>query len=82
MSGSLSHALKCHVSPTVGRLPKIIINAFSALVSPRLIRIVIYYYYICMNYSNGFLVSKETVVLCWWERSKQKFGFIKQVDKG
>ena len=30
----------------------------------------------------GFLVSKETVVLCWWERWKQKFGFIKQVDKG
>ena len=20
---------------------------------------------------NGFLVSKETVVLCWWQRSKQ-----------
>ena len=31
---------------------------------------------------NEFLVSKETVVLCWWERSKQKFGFIKRVDKG
>ena len=29
-----------------------------------------------------FLVSKETVVLRWWERSKQKFGFIKRVDKG
>jgi len=23
---------------------------------------------------NGFLVSKETVVLRWWGRSKQKFG--------
>ena len=31
---------------------------------------------------NGFLVSKETVVLRRWERSKQKFGFIKRVDKG
>ena len=31
---------------------------------------------------NGFLVSKETVVLRQWEGSKQKFGFIKQVDKG
>ena len=30
-----------------------------------------------------FLVSKETsVVLRRWEKSKQKFGFIKQVDKG
>ena len=41
-----------------------------------------------------FLVSKETVVLSRWERSKQKkkkkkkkrskqkFGFIKRVDKG
>ena len=28
------------------------------------------------------LVSKETVVLRRWERSKQKFGFIKRVDKG
>ena len=25
---------------------------------------------------------KETVVLRRWERSKQKFGFIKRVDKG
>ena len=32
--------------------------------------------------SNEFLVSKETVVLRRWERSKQKFGFIKRVDKG
>ena len=32
--------------------------------------------------SNKFLVSKETVVLRRWERSKQKFGFIKRVDKG
>ena len=31
---------------------------------------------------NQFLVSKETVVLRRWERSKQKFGFIKRVDKG
>ena len=31
---------------------------------------------------NTFLVSKETVVLRRWERSKQKFGFIKRVDKG
>ena len=30
----------------------------------------------------SFLVSKETVVLRRWERSKQKFGFIKRVDKG
>ena len=30
---------------------------------------------------NGFLVSKETVVLRRWGRSKQKFGFIKRVDK-
>ena len=29
---------------------------------------------------NEFLVSKETVVLRRWERSKQKFGFIKRVD--
>ena len=32
--------------------------------------------------ANEFLVSKETVVLRRWERSKQKFGFIKRVDKG
>ena len=32
--------------------------------------------------NDGFLVSKETVVLRRWERSKQKFGFIKRVDKG
>ena len=32
--------------------------------------------------NHEFLVSKETVVLCRWERSKQKFGFIKRVDKG
>ena len=31
---------------------------------------------------HEFLVSKETVVLRRWERSKQKFGFIKRVDKG
>ena len=31
---------------------------------------------------DKFLVSKETVVLRRWERSKQKFGFIKRVDKG
>ena len=34
------------------------------------------------NTYNKFLVSKETVVLRRWERSKQKFGFIKRVDKG
>ena len=28
---------------------------------------------------NEFLVSKETMVLRRWERSKQKFGFIKQI---
>ena len=27
-------------------------------------------------------IPKETVVLRQWERSKQKFGFIKRVDKG
>ena len=32
--------------------------------------------------SNGFRVSKETVVMRRWERSRQKFGFIKRVDKG
>ena len=32
-----------------------------------------------INY--GFLVSKETVVLRRWGISKQKFGFIKRVDK-
>ena len=31
---------------------------------------------------HEFLVSKETMVLRRWERSKQKFGFIKRVDKG
>ena len=30
---------------------------------------------------DGFLVSKETVVLRRWERWKQNFGFIKRVDK-
>jgi len=30
---------------------------------------------------DEFLVSKETVMLRRWERSKQKFGFIKRVDK-
>ena len=39
---------------------------------------------VAWNYKdeNEFLVSKETVVLRRWERSKQKFGFIKRVDKG
>ena len=36
---------------------------------------------VCLSV-NKFLVSKETVVLRRWERSKQKFGFIKRVDKG
>ena len=31
---------------------------------------------------DEFLVSKETVVLRRWKRSKQKFGFIKRVGKG
>ena len=31
---------------------------------------------------HEFLISKEPAVLRRWERSKQKFGFIKQVDKG
>mgnify|MGYP006973423650 CR=1 FL=1 len=31
---------------------------------------------------NKFLVSKETAVLRRWERSKQKFGFIKRVEYG
>ena len=35
-----------------------------------------------VNCLFGFLVSKETVVLRRWGRSKQKFGFIKWVDKG
>ena len=35
----------------------------------------------CLNF-NKFIVSKETVVLRRWGRSKQKFGFIKRVDKG
>ena len=35
-----------------------------------------------LNCIYEFLVSKETVVLRRWERSKQKFGFIKRVDKG
>ena len=34
------------------------------------------------NIPNKFLVSKETVVLRRWEISKQKFCFIKRVDKG
>ena len=35
----------------------------------------------CKKNWNEFLVSKEAVVLRQWERSKQKFGFIKRVDK-
>ena len=38
--------------------------------------------FIVNHINNESLVSKETVVLCRWERSKQKFGFIKRVDKG
>ena len=34
-----------------------------------------------LNVGYGFLVSKETVVLRPWGRSKQKFGFIKRVDE-
>ena len=33
------------------------------------------------SFVNKFLVSKETVVLRRWERSKQKFGLIKRDDK-
>ena len=36
---------------------------------------------ISLKLENEFLVSKETVVLRRWERSKQKCGFIKRVDK-
>ena len=35
-----------------------------------------------MELSYRFLVSKETVVLRWWESETWKFGFIKRVDKG
>ena len=38
--------------------------------------------YCMLSLQIEFLVSKETVVLRRWERSKQKFGFIKRVDKG
>ena len=34
-----------------------------------------------LNVVYEFLVSKETVVLRRWERSKQKFGFINSFDK-
>ena len=34
------------------------------------------------SFINGFVASKETVVLHRWGRSKLKFGFIKRVDKG
>ena len=27
------------------------------------------------------LVSKESVVLCWWKSERLKFGFTKQVDE-
>ena len=37
---------------------------------------------LCQESLYEFLVSKETVVLLRWERSKQKFSFIKRVDKG
>ena len=36
---------------------------------------------LCKYLENGFLVSKETVVLRRWE-GEQKFDFIKRVDKG
>ena len=42
----------------------------------------VYCGYLVMFPDDEFLVSKETVVLRRWERSKQKFGFIKRVDKG
>ena len=40
------------------------------------------FYQMMWFFVNEFLVSKETVVPCRWERWKQKFGFIKRVDKG
>ena len=42
----------------------------------------IYLLYLQIVLIIGFLVSKETVVLRRWGRSKGKFGFIKRVDKG
>ena len=42
----------------------------------------IYLLYLQIVLIIGFLVSKETVVLRRWGRSKEKFGFIKRVDKG
>ena len=36
---------------------------------------------VAVFFLRGFLVSNETVVLRRWGRSKQKFGFIKRVDK-
>ena len=70
-----------------------LILKFSAIVSVDLIRVQSYYvlkkqldmlimFHSCVPIvMHGFLVSKETVVLRRWGRSKQKFGFIKRVDK-
>ena len=52
------------------------------MINARDVRFVISSVVSMVNKVNEFLVSKETVVLRRWERSKQKFGFIKRVDKG
>jgi len=52
------------------------------LIIAKYIYMIYNYVYRYMLYINEFLVSKETVVLRRWERSKQKFGVIKRVDKG
>ena len=36
---------------------------------------------LCSSLENEFLVSKETVLLRRWERSKQKIGFVKRFRK-
>ena len=57
--------------PLVGKLAQVIVGPYRLLGRER-----------GVQYINGFLVSKETVVLRRWGRSQQKFGFIKRVDKG
>ena len=46
------------------------------------VQIIIYVVMVNKKKVYGFLVCKETVVLRLWERSKQKFDFIKGVGKG
>ena len=61
------------------------VKALRNVVHPLLYNFVKHFQRFCNgtnNITNEFLVSKETVVLRRWERSKQKFGFIKRVDKG